>query len=81
MHWCTYLFSYLHSWLEEYKISNISETAEDRAKGTITVYSGTADIMSYTGFRLPPKCMALNDLWARFKVIGSLNAAKWRNTA
>ena len=28
---------------------------------------------SYTGFRLPPKCMTLN---ARFKVIDSLNAAK-----
>jgi len=30
----------------------------------------------YTGFRLPPKCVTLNDLCARFKVIDSLNAAK-----
>jgi len=36
----------------------------------------TAYIKSYTGFRLPPKCMTLNDLCARFKVIDSLNAAK-----
>jgi len=36
----------------------------------------TAYIRLYTGFRLPPKCMTLNDLWARFKVIDSLSAAK-----
>jgi len=36
----------------------------------------TAYIKSYTGVRLPPKCMTLNDLRARFKVIDSLNAAK-----
>jgi len=35
----------------------------------------TAYIKSYTGYRLPPKCMTLNDLCARFKVIDSLNAA------
>jgi len=35
----------------------------------------TAYIKSYTGFRLPPKCITLNDLCARFKVIDSLNAA------
>ena len=28
-------FTYLHSWLEEYKTGNISETVEDRAKVTI----------------------------------------------
>jgi len=27
------------------------------------------------GFQLPPKCITLNALWARFKVIDSLNAA------
>ena len=27
--------TYLHSWLEEYKTGNISETVEDRAKVTI----------------------------------------------
>jgi len=31
----TYLFTYLHSWLGEYKTGNISETVEDRAKVTI----------------------------------------------
>jgi len=37
----------------------------------LTVY-----IKSYTGFRLPPKCMTLNNLWARLKVVDSFNAAK-----
>jgi len=36
----------------------------------------TAYIKSYTGFRLPPKLMTLSDLWARFKVIDSVNTAK-----
>jgi len=31
----TYLFTYLRSWLGEYKTGNISETVEDRAKVTI----------------------------------------------
>jgi len=31
----TYLFTYLHNWLREYKTGNISETVEDRAKVTI----------------------------------------------
>ena len=35
-----------------------------------------AYVKSYTGFRLPPKCMTLNDICARFKVTDSLNAAK-----
>jgi len=33
-------------------------------------------IKSYTGFRLSLKCMSLNDLQARFKVIDFLNVAK-----
>ena len=78
-HSCTYLPSYLLTYLitqllEGYKTGNISETVEDRAKGTINDL--TAYIKSYTGFRLPPKCMTLNDLCAKFKVIYSLNAAK-----
>jgi len=32
---CTYLLTYLHSWLCAYKTGNISETVEDRAKVTI----------------------------------------------
>ena len=31
----TYLFTYLHSWLREYKTRNICETVKDRAKATI----------------------------------------------
>ena len=31
----TYLFTYLHRWLGEYKTGDISETVEDRAKVTI----------------------------------------------
>jgi len=48
----------------------MSEKVEDRAKAIIYYYILlTAYIKSYTGFRLPPKCMTLNDLGARFKVI------------
>jgi len=37
----TYLFTYLHSWLGEYKTGNISETVEDREKVTINgLYKG-----------------------------------------
>ena len=79
MHSCTYLLTYLltylHSWLCAHKTGNISETVEDRAKVTINLP------VQDTGFRLRRKCMTLNDLWARFKVIDSSNAAKWRNTA
>ena len=74
MRWCTYLLvylAYLHSWP-----GIISETVEDRAKVTI---NGPYKVD--TSFGLPPKCMTLNDLCARFKVVDILNAAKWRNTA
>jgi len=70
-HAFTYLFTYLHSWLWEYKTSHISETVEGRAKVTIN-----NNMKSYTGFPLLPKFMTLNDLCARLKVIDSLNAAK-----
>ena len=71
----TYLLTYLLTQLARaYKAGSISETVEDRAKVTINgLYNF---IKSYTGFRLPPKCMTLNDLCERFKVIYSLNAAK-----
>jgi len=32
---CSYLLTYLHSWLCAYKTGNISETIEDRAKVAI----------------------------------------------
>jgi len=32
---CTGAFTYLHSWLGAYKTGSISETVEDRVKGTI----------------------------------------------
>jgi len=50
------------NWLWAYKTGNISETVEDRAKVTINGLKGMAYIKSYTGFRLPPKCVTLNDL-------------------
>jgi len=56
----TYLFTQL---LRGYK----TETVEDRAK--VTINGLYKLIKSYTGFRLPPKCMTLNDLCARFKAI------------
>jgi len=35
MHAFTYLLTYLQSWLCAYKIGNIPETVEDKAKATI----------------------------------------------
>jgi len=35
MLWCTYLLSYLYSWLRAFKTGNISGTVEDKAKVTI----------------------------------------------
>jgi len=78
MRLCTYLLTYLHSCLGAYKTGNIPETVEDRARATINL---TAYRKSYTGFQLPPKCMTLNDLRARFNVIDSLNAAKMTKVA
>jgi len=69
IHALVHLLTYLHS-SGRIKLT-ISETVEDRAKATINGL-----IKSYTGFRLPPKCMTLNDLCVRFRVIDSLNAAK-----
>ena len=34
MQWCTYLFTYLHSWPGEYKPGHISNTVKDGAKVT-----------------------------------------------
>ena len=62
----TYLLTYLHSWLCAYKPALFS-----KRKLLLTAY-----IKLYTGFQFPPKCMTLNDLWARFKVIDSLNVTK-----
>ena len=70
------------------KTSNISETVEDRAKVNINglYISSRTRPVSYIlapikspcnmGFQLPLKCMTLNDLYARFKVIDSLNTTK-----
>jgi len=73
-HSCTYLLIPLLTQLARaYKTGNISETVEDRAKVTI---NGLYKVVDGARFRLLPKCMTLNDLCARFKVIDSLNAAK-----
>jgi len=50
---CTYVLTYIHSWLGAYKTGNISKTVEDRAKVTINVLYKVV----YTGFRLRPKGM------------------------
>jgi len=56
----------------------ISETVQDRVKVVLTT---NRDM--YTRFRLVglPKSVTLNDIWSWFKIIDSLNAAKWQNTA
>jgi len=73
MRWCTYLLIYLHIWLGEYKTSNTIPQKRLKIERKLLL---TAYMKLYTGFRLPPKCMILNDLCVRFKVIESLNAAK-----
>jgi len=65
------LLTYLHSWLWAYKTANISETVENKAKVTI---NGLYKIAH--GLSIAAKCMTLNDLWAKYKVTDSLNAAK-----
>jgi len=65
------LYTYLLTYSEHIKPAVSPKQLEDTAKLLLTAY-----IKSYTVFRLPRKCMILNDLWARFKVIDSLNAAK-----
>ena len=68
-------YTYLHSWLCEYKTVNISETFENRAKTTI---NGRV-----LAFDCHQNMYDLEWRWpvARFKVIDSLSVAKWRNTA
>jgi len=71
MHSFTYLLTYLHSWFAAYKTAISPKRLKIERKLLLTGY-----IKSYTGFWLPPKCMTLNNSWARFKIIDSLNAAK-----
>ena len=59
----TYLLAYTAA--RGYKTGNISETVEDRAKRNINGLYKVVHGLSI----LPPKCMTLNDLLARFKVI------------
>ena len=53
----TYLFTYLHSWLGEYKTGNISKTVEDRAKATINglykVVHGLSIVAKMYDLKLP----------------------------
>jgi len=69
-HSCTFLLTYLHGWLGSIKPAISPKQLKIERKLLLTAY-----IKSYTGFRLPPKCVTLNDPWARFKVVDSLNAA------
>jgi len=68
---CAHTLTYLHSWLGEYKTGNIPKLLNIERKLLLTAY-----IKSYMSFRLPPKCMTLNDLSARFRVTDSLSTAK-----
>ena len=67
----TYLFTYLHNWLGAYKKAISPKRLKIKRKLLLTAYN-----KSSMGFRLPSKCMTLNDRCAIFKVIDSLNAAK-----
>jgi len=67
----TYLLTYLHSWLGRMKLAISPKRLKIEWKLLLMAY-----IKSYTDFWLPPKCVTLNDHWARFKVIDSLNAAQ-----
>ena len=72
VHLLTYLLTYTVG-SESIKAA-ISETVEDKAKVTVNdLYKQVVHGLSIAG---PPKCMTLNELCARFKVIDSLNAAK-----
>jgi len=58
-------------WLSAYNCCNISETQQDRTKVTIEVEYRK----SYTGFRLVPKSMTLDDHYALcFKTHASFGA-------
>jgi len=70
MHWFTYLITYTVG-SGHIKPAISPKRLKIKRKLLLTAY-----IKSFTGFRLPPKCMTLNYLCARFKVIDSLNAAK-----
>jgi len=65
----TYLYL-LTQLARAYKTGNISETVEDKAKVTIN------GLKVVQGLSIAAKCMTLNDLCVRFKVIDSSNAAK-----
>jgi len=65
----TYLFTY-------YRIWRIKPAISPKLLKIERKLLLRAHIKSYTAFRLPPKCVTLNDLCARLKVIDSLNAVK-----
>jgi len=67
-----YLLTYLHSWL----LGLVLMKPAISPKRLKIERKLLRPIKSNTGFRLSPKCMTLNDLWARFKVIYSLNVVK-----
>jgi len=80
VHLLTYLLTYTVNWLGEYKTGNISKTVEDRAK-VITINGLYIYVRSYIRAFDCRQCRTvgpttLNDLYARFKIIGCLNAAK-----
>ena len=66
MRWFTYLLTYIFGWGRIKPAISVERLKIDR-KLLLAAY-----IKSYTGFRLPPKCMTLNDLCARLMFIYSL---------
>ena len=70
-HAFTYLFTYLDSWLGDYKTGNISETVEDRANITNGLYK------VIHGLSMPTKCMGReNCRFSTFKPPLSLKRCK-----
>jgi len=51
------LLTYLHSWFGRTKLAISPKRLKTERKLLLTAY-----MTSYTGFRLPSKCMTLNDL-------------------
>jgi len=71
MYPCARALTLLHKWLGRIKPAISPKRLEIERKLLLTAY-----INLYTGFRFPPKSMTLNNVWARFKVIDTLNEAK-----
>jgi len=68
---CAGALTYSHSWLGCIKPAISPQRLKMKRKLLLTAY-----IKLYTGFRLPPKCITLNNLCVTCTVIDSLYVAK-----